>query len=119
MICNPALKNVRPLKTWGFVIPQSFLQACLLRIPNPQILKRLGHFFYAGLQIRRRLTDSLTLRGLSPCGLTRLAWAITLRTHSPYGLTHLDSTPSHALKGQKLLAQGIALGNDGSKPVAL
>ena len=38
---------------------------------------------------------------------------------APYGLTHLDSTPSHALKGQKLLAQGIALGNDGSKPVAL
>ena len=25
----------------------------------------------------------------------------------------------HALKGQKLLAQGIALGNYGSKPVAL
>ena len=25
----------------------------------------------------------------------------------------------HALKGQKLLAQGIALGNDGRKPVAL
>ncbi|MBL1009285.1 MAG: hypothetical protein JJO71_37320 [Escherichia coli] len=48
------------------------------------------------------LADSLALRGLSPCGLT-----------------HLDSTPSHALKGQKLLAQGIALGNDGSKPVAL
>ena len=25
----------------------------------------------------------------------------------------------YALKGQKLLAQGIALGNDGCKPVAL
>ena len=72
----------------------------------------------------------------APYGLTHLAWAIALRTHSPcvgyrladslalrglspYGLTRLDSTPSHALKGQKLLAQGIALGNDGSKPVAL
>ena len=31
------------------------------------------------------------------------------------------STPckQHALKGQKLLAQGIALGNNGHKPVAL
>ena len=27
--------------------------------------------------------------------------------------------PPHALKGQKLLAQGSALGNDGRKPVAL
>ena len=30
-----------------------------------------------------------------------------------------SSFPPHALKGQKLLAQGIALGNYGSKPVAL
>ena len=65
------------------------------------------------------LADSLTLRGLSPYGLTRLADSLALRGLSPYGLTRLDSTPSHALKGQKLLAQGIALGNDGSKPVAL
>ena len=28
-------------------------------------------------------------------------------------------TSPHALKGQKLLAQGIALGNYGRKPVAL
>ena len=31
----------------------------------------------------------------------------------------LSGKPPHALKGQKLLAQGIALGNDGCKPVAL
>ncbi|MQN83528.1 hypothetical protein F7D74_05940 [Prevotella copri] len=31
----------------------------------------------------------------------------------------LESNPPHALKGQKLLAQGIALGNYGRKPVAL
>ena len=30
-----------------------------------------------------------------------------------------SSFPPHALKGQKLLAKGIALGNYGSKPVAL
>ncbi len=29
------------------------------------------------------------------------------------------SQKQHALKGQKLLAQGIALGNYGHKPVAL
>ena len=55
----------------------------------------------------------------APYGLTHLADSLTLRGLSPYGLSRLDSTPSHALKGQKLLAQGIALGNDGSKPVAL
>ena len=113
MICNPALKNVRPLKTWGFVIPQSFLQACLLRIPNPQILKRLGHFFTPDCK------SGGALRTHSPCVGYRLADSLALRGLSPYGLTRLDSTPSHALKGQKLLAQGIALGNDGSKPVAL
>ena len=30
-----------------------------------------------------------------------------------------ESFAPHALKGQKLLAQGIALGNYGHKPVAL
>ena len=33
-------------------------------------------------------------------------------------ISYGKSTP-HALKGQKLLAQGIALGNHGRKPVAL
>ena len=32
---------------------------------------------------------------------------------------YFASFSPHALKGQKLLAQGIALGNYGSKPVAL
>jgi len=31
----------------------------------------------------------------------------------------ISSLQQHALKGQKLLAQGIALGNQGRKPVAL
>ena len=35
-------------------------------------------------------------------------------------LQFLSQVPHpHALKGQKLLAQGSALGNDGCKPVAL
>ena len=33
--------------------------------------------------------------------------------------TELSHEAPHALKGQKLLAQGIALGNYGRKPVAL
>ena len=33
--------------------------------------------------------------------------------------TCIVETNQYALKGQKLLAQGIALGNDGRKPVAL
>ena len=54
MICNPPSKNVRPIKIGGFVIPQyPYPQSCLLRISNPQSLNRLGHFFYAGFQIRR------------------------------------------------------------------
>ena len=36
-----------------------------------------------------------------------------------YGLKAQKFQKQHALKGQKLLAQGIALGNYGSKPVAL
>ena len=36
-----------------------------------------------------------------------------------YGLKTQSSQKQHALKGQKLLAQGIALGNHGRKPVAL
>ena len=35
-----------------------------------------------------------------------------------YGLKAQKFQKQHALKGQKLLAQGIALGNYGSKPVA-
>ena len=34
-------------------------------------------------------------------------------------ITQGDASKQHALKGQKLLAQGIALGNYVSKPVAL
>ena len=34
-------------------------------------------------------------------------------------MTELSNFFAHALKGQKLLAQGIALGNYGRKPVAL
>jgi len=47
MICNPPSKNVRPIKTGGFAIPQQQLKekhTPLLRIPNPQSLNRLGHF---------------------------------------------------------------------------
>ena len=36
-----------------------------------------------------------------------------------YGLKAQKLQKQHALKGQKLLAQGIALGNNGRKPVAL
>ena len=36
-----------------------------------------------------------------------------------YGLKAQKFQKQHALKGQKLLAQGIALGNYGRKPVAL
>ena len=36
-----------------------------------------------------------------------------------YGLKAQKLQKQHALKGQKLLAQGIALGNYGRKPVAL
>ncbi len=36
-----------------------------------------------------------------------------------YGLKAQKFQKQHALKGQKLLAQGIALSNYGSKPVAL
>ena len=36
-----------------------------------------------------------------------------------YGLKVQKFQKQHALKGQKLLAQGSALGNYGSKPVAL
>ena len=36
-----------------------------------------------------------------------------------YGLKAQKFQKQHALKGQNLLAQGIALGNYGSKPVAL
>ena len=36
-----------------------------------------------------------------------------------YGLKAQKFQKQHALKGQKLLAQGIALGNYVSKPVAL
>ena len=36
-----------------------------------------------------------------------------------YGLKSQKFQKQHALKGQKLLAQGIALGNYGSKPIAL
>ena len=36
-----------------------------------------------------------------------------------YGLKAQKFQKQHALKGQKLLAQGIALGNYSSKPVAL
>ena len=44
-ICNPPSKNVRPIKTGGFVIPQQKEKHTpLLRISNPQSLKRLGHF---------------------------------------------------------------------------
>ena len=38
--------------------------------------------------------------------------------HAPTRPEH-HRTPLHALKGQKLLAQGIALGNHERKPVAL
>ena len=37
-------------------------------------------------------------------------------THKPAELSQV--LPPHALKGQKPLAQGIALGNYGRKPVA-
>ena len=40
-ICNPSLKNVRPLKPGDL---QSPYQPSLLRISNPQILNRLGPF---------------------------------------------------------------------------
>ena len=44
-ICNPPSKNVRPIKPGGFVIPQQKEKHTpLLRISNPQSLKRLGHF---------------------------------------------------------------------------
>ena len=36
-----------------------------------------------------------------------------------YGLKAQKLQKQHALKGQKLLAQGIALGNNGCKPAAL
>ena len=36
-----------------------------------------------------------------------------------YGLKAQKLQKQHALKGQKLLAQGITLGNYGRKPVAL
>ena len=42
-----AVKNVRPIKPRGFVIPQQQQKekhTPLLRIPNPQSLNRLGHF---------------------------------------------------------------------------
>ena len=42
-----AVKNVRPIKPRGFVIPQQQQKekhTPLLRIPNPQSINRLGHF---------------------------------------------------------------------------
>ena len=40
-----AVKKVRPIKTGGFAIPQQKERHNpLLRIANPQSLKRLGHF---------------------------------------------------------------------------
>ena len=42
-----AVKNVRPIKPRGFVIPQQQQKekhTPLLRIPNPQSLNRLGYF---------------------------------------------------------------------------
>nr|WP_302198001.1 hypothetical protein [uncultured Prevotella sp.] len=42
-----------------------------------------------------------------------------LRFSALYTLLKFRKFSPHALKGQNLLAQGIALGNYGSKPVAL
>ena len=44
---------------------------------------------------------------------------LNFRMWFKYGLKAQKLQKQHALKGQKLLAQGIALGNYGRKPVAL
>ena len=44
---------------------------------------------------------------------------LNFRMWFKYGLKAQKLQKQHALKGQKLLAQGIALGNPGRKPVAL
>ena len=42
-----------------------------------------------------------------------------LMEHKQHALKSVSKLKQHALKGQKLLAQGIALGNNDSKRVAL
>ena len=42
-----------------------------------------------------------------------------LMEHKQHALKSVSKLKQHALKGQKLLAQGIALGYYGRKPVAL
>ena len=85
-ICNPPSKNVRPIKPGGFVIPQQKEKHTpLLRISNPQSLKRLGHFLAPDFK-----------SGGTPSFAAE-------RTEASFW--------QHALKGQKLLAQGSALGN--------
>jgi len=48
-----------------------------------------------------------------------ISFLFALLPFSVYKLLNFASFAPHALKGQKLQAQGIALGNDGFKPVAL
>ena len=58
------------------------------------------------------------LRGDAPTATSRRRWryvATQLAVHRDA----VGGTSGHALKGQKLLAQGNALGNKGRKPVAL
>ena len=61
-----AVKNVRPIKPRGFVIPQQQQKekhTPLLRIPNPQSLNRLGHFFLHRISNPAgRLADLRSLR---------------------------------------------------------
>ena len=45
MICNPALKNVRPLKTWGFVIPPIFSSSLFAADSKSADPKKVGSFF--------------------------------------------------------------------------
>ena len=121
-ICNPPSKNVRPVKTGGFVIPQQKEKHTpLLRISNPQSLKRLGHFltpdFKSGgtpsfaADFKSGGTPKSPVR-LLPCtnghllkgkGRSKFLAARPERAEASFW--------QHALKGQKLLAQGSALGN--------
>jgi len=52
--------------------------------------------------------DHTGYAGFKICPFLKWAHVFKFRKYAP-----------HALKGQKLLAQGIALGNDGCKSVAL